>query len=839
MPDDVANPIFYDHLEVIREPDFEPERRTRSFTPPKPPEPGSRTEHGQKVSTETSQTLEQIKTVRQQQGIDPNRLIVLKFNSINVDLREDLERFGAWVVDERKLKISDEENHYNILVQFPNEQTLKTFEKDINLYQNESTEKQILPLGKRQKFFDGLQKVSTLSRTDRIGSRLRDKGFPPNKTFYIDVDIWHPGDGSEARKILQDIRSLCSKHGGQLTDEVRTDSLLLTKIHGPKELCNVLLDLDIIAKVDLPPTLQQSYSRIFSPITPINNRALPNAEDPMVCVVDSGVIAGHPLLMNWIIEERDFDTGEDTPVDMNGHGTSVAGLVVYGDIARCMEQNEWTPRVRICSAKILRHAPNPIDPSNGNVIFPEKHRVEKKTEEVIRYFAQERDCRIFNLSLGDSTQIYSGERQFPWAEKLDELARELDIVLVISAGNYCNPPVPANVSTKDQLQNAIREQLLSEEYRVCNPATAALAITVGSIARSDAIEHHLNTGGVKVPDAVAGSPSGAPSPFTRTGGGYSISQTKSTIKPDVVHYGGNYAIQTLAGQQPRWVQNHIFLGEPTIQKEQGGRHVGTMVGTSFACPHVSHIAALAEQSLKRALGRQSSANLIRALIGSSIEPPPCNPEWLVDEKTSLRLVGYGMCSESDVVYSKSNRVQLVAMDKLEENKLHVYRLPIPKAFLQNRGKRGIKIALAFDPPVRSSRKEYLARTMWFEALQGLSIDEVQLHKTRYTGNDPPRIPSWADLKLRPPKTKTQWSTLQVRTKEWKQKPRPRIPDGEAEPIIYILVGCQQRFPTGLDPRQKYGISVLLWHEGENIELYQNLRTRLRLRTRVRVEQTLR
>lgn len=107
MLNDKPTPTLYNHLEVIKEPDFEAKRRTRSFTPPKPPEPENRTEHGQKVLADTSQTLEQIKTIRQQQGIDPNSLVVLKFNSINMDLREDLERFGAWVVDERKLKISE------------------------------------------------------------------------------------------------------------------------------------------------------------------------------------------------------------------------------------------------------------------------------------------------------------------------------------------------------------------------------------------------------------------------------------------------------------------------------------------------------------------------------------------------------------------------------------------------------------------------------------------------------------------------------------------------------------------------------------------------------------
>jgi|GEM_PF-5578116 len=44
------------------------------------------------------------------------------------------------------------------------------------------------------------------------------------------------------------------------------------------------------------------------------------------------------MLRGWVVEERDFESGENTAVDRNGHGTAVAGLVVYGDIARCIDR---------------------------------------------------------------------------------------------------------------------------------------------------------------------------------------------------------------------------------------------------------------------------------------------------------------------------------------------------------------------------------------------------------------------------------------------------------------------------------------------------------------------
>ena len=214
---------------------------------------------------------------------------------------------------------------------------------------------------------------------------------------------------------------------------------------------------------------------------------------------------------------------------------------------------------------------------------------------------------------------------------------------------------------------------------------------------------------------------------------------------------------------------------------------------------------------------------------------------LEDEENALRLVGYGLCSEEDLIWSRANRVRLVAVDEVEEDKLHMYRVPVPEAFLTAKGKRGITVALAYDPPVRSSRREYLARTMWFEVLHGLTTDEVQEYRAQYNraqykDKEPPKLPSGSQIDFRPPKTKLQWSTLQVRSRQWKSRPHFRVPNGEEEPVLHLLVGCQQRFQTGLDPKQRYGVAVLFWHEGEHVELYQALQNRIRIPvTRIRVE----
>lgn len=821
----------YLHLEIVKEPDWEPQRRSRTPHITPPPTPNNRHDHAEKISSEIAEAIEEVVYTRTIQGIDPSRLLVLKFDSINVDLHNAIEeRFGAYVVDERVEIGNADETHYHFLVQFPDDTTVQRFHQEVGLYGSEDSRRVLLTSRMRENFFDGLQTVGLLTPEDRMGNRLQCEGFPDTNTLYLDVDLWHPGDLSELTIILDELRSMCAHYGGSISDTVHTSSLLLVRVHGSRQLAEALLQLDFVARVDLPPVADQAYTTVFSNINCPDATYIPTDDDPLVCVIDTGVVAGHPLLANWVIEERDFESGENTPVDINGHGTAVAGLVVYGDIHKCINNEEWLPKVRICSAKVLRH-----DATSGKAVFPDRSRIEKQTEDAIRYFAQERGCRIFNISLGLVDQIYAGGRQFPWAEKLDELARDLDVVIVVASGNRRDLPIPDQATTREIFREAIRDELLSERQRINSPASACIALTVGAIARTDATYGPGEDTDYSY--ALAGSVTGAPSPFTRTGPGYAFNQTKAAVKPELVHYGGNLALRSTAGGPPHWVNDVLQLGEPTIQKEANGRIVGAQCGTSLSAPHVAHVAALAEKYLALSLGSAPSANLIRALVGSFTICPPCGKEWLLDEATAMRLVGYGYCTMEDSGWSADKSVRLVAMDEVEENRLQVYRVRIPNSFLQTSGRRGISVSLAYDPPVRSSRKEYVARTMWVEMLKGLTNEEVAQYRAKYNGEDsPPQIPSSNRIDTRPTKTELQWSTLQVMRKEWSRNIQLPIADGDGEPAIHIMVGCQKRFATGIDPHQKYGVVVHLWHEGEQVNLYQDIQTRIRVpASRIRVE----
>jgi hypothetical protein len=130
--------------------------------------------------------------------------------------------------------------------------------------------------------------------------------------------------------------------------------------------------------------------------------------------------------------------------------------------------------------------------------------------------------------------------------------------------------------------------------------------------------------------------------------------------------------------------------------------------------------------------------------------------------------------------------------------------------------------------------------MWLEVLRGISAEGIAAFRGRGAGaHNEPQLPSRNMLDLRPAKGHVVWSTLQVRRTEWTRAPRLPILDGESEPTVHAVVGCQRRFPHGEGTDQWYGLAMRFWHEDATVELHQQLQLQNRVRPRVSVHARVR
>ena len=116
---------------------------------------------------------------------------------------------------------------------------------------------------------------------------------------------------------------------------------------------------------------------------------------------------------------------------------------------------------------------------NGNPVFSIDKRPEQTIKEAIEYFYKEYGCRVFNLSAGDSDHLYCGGRQFAWAEMLDQLSRDLDIVIIVSAGNVADPNI-VEFSSRDELLEKCRDQLFYPEHRLIAVSYTHLTLPTNS-----------------------------------------------------------------------------------------------------------------------------------------------------------------------------------------------------------------------------------------------------------------------------------------------------------------------------------------------------------------------
>lgn len=835
----------YNHIEIMRE-EIVQQYKFQSY--PNAPRPPIRDkgQHGEKLKEQLETSLEKIVSKRRDIGIQSENLVVLELMSdaLSSELLEHmLRKFNMYLVEETDIP---ESNNSKLVVQFENLSDIQLFNQERELWKNDDREEAILTYAKRRDIFSCIDNIRTVIREDRIGVRLKKyfqtPSLMPDGLFIVNIDVWFNGEQTTVIEVERQIKQALGTEGSKLLcDLFQIPSMLLGKALVNEFTLNALLDMDIVAMVDLPfsnvsPEPYGLYNWDYEPV--IQDDLEDDA--PLAAVLDSGIFTGNPLLENVVVAEEEFDTTENTTTDMNGHGTGVAGIVVYGDFTNSIETGNFKPLVRVCNGKIMHD-------EEGNPCFPDDIRPEQIVREAIEYFNKEFGCRVFNLSVGDREYLYSGGRQFAWAEMLDQLARELDVVIIISAGNVSAPKLK-EFSSREELMNQSRNQLFMPEHRLIDPATSALGITVGSITRFD--EPSV------VPNRITSVSAGKKdhlSVFTRIGKG-----VNGAIKPDVVDYGGNYAVSQLMRSRNRWVTNDLGLLEPTLNNTNDKIFRG-YCGTSFSAPHVTHIVARIERALEKQLQEKPSANLIRAIFINSARYTDDMVEWADKSEDSLytgksnpkqerklRLYGYGRADDS-LLYSDYNRVTLFTEDKLSLRSFHLYKIPVPKDFLQIKANKVISISLAFNPITRLSRKDYLTNNLWFEVFRRIDEETLVLYKAKKKSgedeeDDLDKLPDENKAKdFKPGYTEINKGTLQQRIWQKSARGGSDLLWDENEPYIYILVTGKERFKYAeQEIPQEYALAITFSYESEeDIKLYTKLKNQVRVKIRQRERERVR
>lgn len=445
----------------------------------------------------------------------------------------------------------------------------------------------------------------------------------------------------------------------------------------------------------------------------LQRTVMQDGEIPTVCILDTGVNNGHPLLTHALhpdgLHTVHLDAGA---TDANGHGTQMAGIALYGDLSDLMALEGPIPLThRLESVKLLKH-----DGDNEG-----KHHGHLTVEAVARPEIQAHDRRrVFSMSVTAKDDRDRG-RPSAWSATLDRLASDCDgdslspRLLVVSAGNVAD-----NHSWLDYPDS-------NSTDGIHDPGQAWNVLTVGAFTDKNRITEN------GADDYTPIAPAGGLSPFSTT----SMTWDKPwPLKPDIVMEGGNAAKDAISAI---WMQSLSLL---TTHHQPETRLLTTTNATSAA---TSLSARMAAQLM--ATYPDLWPETIRALLVHSAEwtEPMCRmfktggtPKEQF--KRLIRHCGFGVPNLQRAMWSAENSLTLIVQDTLqpfekEDGKqpttrdMHLHRLPWPIAALGDLGEIEVKMRVTLSYFIEPNPAELGIKGRYRYESHGLRFDVMRPTET--------------------------------------------------------------------------------------------------------------
>jgi hypothetical protein len=402
----------------------------------------------------------------------------------------------------------------------------------------------------------------------------------------------------------------------------------------------------------------------------------PGADVPAVCLLDTGVNREHPLIAP-ALDPGDLHTHQPAwqRHDHEGHGTEMAGIALYGDLASVLDSVEPIElRHRLESVKILPPEGENDPRLYGAITMEAVSRAEVQAPKRPRAVCM----AVTTTDSRDRGQPSS------WSAEVDQLCAgaqdDTRRLLIISAGNTI-------------LEGCAQYPDSNATDGIHDPGQAWNAVTVGAYTERVRIDSPHHGGWSPLAKAGALSPSSTTSCIWDT--------KKWPIKPDIVTEGGNMA--RAPDGQVDYVDSLQLL--TTYFKPLAKSFVVTG-DTSAAAAQAARLAAIVHAQYPNYW-----PETVRGLLVHAAEWTPAMREQFPEGRTGLRSrmqwYGFGVPSLERALWCARNRLTLVAQDALQpyekkqgnvfgSKEMNLHKLPWPKAVLQELGETPVKLRVTLS-----------------------------------------------------------------------------------------------------------------------------------------------
>lgn len=420
-----------------------------------------------------------------------------------------------------------------------------------------------------------------------------------------------------------------------------------------------------------------SNSEQFEWVDELLSRTTYENDDVSVCLLDTGITSGHPLLAPATninhIQAVNTTWGSG---DHQGHGTEMAGIALFYDLKQALESKEpISISHEIESVKIL-------PPAGGNL--PELYGAITEQAVSLAEISNPNSKRVICMAVTAPDYNTFDGSPTSWSAAVDSITSGADEenekrLFLISAGNI----YPAEfVESPYPDANTL--------HCVESPGQSWNAITIGA---------YTNDVTISAPDFSGYTPLaslGALSPYSSTSETWG---SKWPIKPDVLFEGGN------VGSNGTDYTECPDLSLLTTNYRPLIKQFSTIWGTSSATAQAAWFCA-------QILNEYPNIwpETVRALmIHSASWTPEMKRQFCTeDTKTKgrrrlLRTCGYGIPNLQKAIQCMNNSVNMVIQgelqpyDKKSMKEMHLHTLPWPKEVLQSLGEVPVtlKVTLSY------------------------------------------------------------------------------------------------------------------------------------------------
>jgi hypothetical protein len=403
---------------------------------------------------------------------------------------------------------------------------------------------------------------------------------------------------------------------------------------------------------------------------------------PVVCALDTGIAAGHPLIAPSLRGAWAYDEawGSDDHHPEGGHGTPLLGLALYGDLEPLLsDTRQVTLSHGVESMKLLPpHGFRPTQPPNYGFVT-------QGAVSLVEIAAAGR-TRCFCLAV--SALDFPSSRPSSWSGALDQIAAG---AMPGDSGDElpaCERPKRLLLVATGNVAGGMKAEVLPSQS-LEDPSQSWNALSIGGYTRKEQPP-------MPPPNLTPAVPANHRSPFSK--GSQSLPADLTPIKPEVLFEAGNMLADEM----------DFCSWHPAVSLLSAGSDVGSK-------PLVPFWATSAAVGLAgNFIGRLQSAlpNLwpetIRALMVDSARwPEPIRKNFVgtgahwrstlnkADFQMRLREFGYGVPDIHRAVLSARNDATLIAQAEIQPfawgsdgrsgvfNEMHFYDLPWPKVALED------------------------------------------------------------------------------------------------------------------------------------------------------------